>query len=88
MIADGAKKLVQLSINRYGREKIASHLDVHPRTVKRWEDGLTTVPKGNLLALEQLSLYYNSKAPVTGDFTFIDLFAGIGGIRRNVWAHN
>ncbi len=88
MNEEGAKKLVQLSINRYGREKIASHLDVHLRTIKRWEDGLTTVPKGNLIALEQLSLYYNSNAPITGDFTFIDLFAGIGGIRRGFEAHS
>nr|WP_321391394.1 DNA (cytosine-5-)-methyltransferase [uncultured Desulfuromusa sp.] len=88
MNKEDAKELVQLSIDRYGREKIATHLDVHPRTIKRWEDGLTAVPKGNLLALEQLSLYYNSNAPITGDFTFIDLFAGIGGIRRGFEAHD
>ena len=78
---------MQVSVSRYGREKIADHLEVHPRTVKRWETGETHIPKGNLIALEQLSLIYDPSQPIEGDFSFIDLFAGIGGIRRGFDAH-
>ncbi|PLY00763.1 MAG: DNA (cytosine-5-)-methyltransferase [Desulfuromonas sp.] len=88
MTAEMAQNLVQLSVGRYGREKIAEHLDVHPRTIKRWEAGESHIPKGNLIALEQLSLGYNPSHPISGDFSFIDLFAGIGGIRRGFDAQN
>ena len=47
-----------------------------------------TYLKGNLIALEQLSLIYDPSQPIAGDFSFIDLFAGIGGIRRGFDAHN
>src|SRR5690606_32928404 len=46
----------------------------------RWERGITATPKmaADLLRQRLLSRANNA----AGEFTFIDLFAGIGGIRR------
>ena len=82
MTAEMARCIIKESVDRYGRERVAKHLDVNPRTVKRWENGESHIPKGNLIVLEQLLLDYDPRKPLTGDFSFIDLFAGIGGIRR------
>ena len=63
------------------KEEIASLTGYNKRTVYRWETG-ETVPKKPVLDL--LSKYARQKSlfPAgNGDFTFIDLFAGIGGLR-------
>lgn len=57
--------------------KIAEALGVDARTVRRWKTGATEAPRHIMLALERLL----QDRPTDTSFTFIDLFAGIGGTR-------
>jgi len=57
-------------------------LSVDPKTVGRWERGQVPCPPILAPALKEL-LKNNQQLPTDADtFTFIDLFAGIGGIRQ------
>jgi DNA (cytosine-5)-methyltransferase 1 len=77
MTSDDHRVLLdQLSRTRT-RKEIASSLNVSERTVRRWMSGVSTPPTYLADAVRQLML----QTPSTGDFRFIDLFAGIGGIR-------
>ncbi len=49
------------------------------RTIYRWENGETSPRKA---AVECLKSIINAKIQAEGKFHFIDLFAGIGGLRR------
>lgn len=49
------------------------------RTIYRWENGESTPRKA---ALETLRAIAKNKPSAHGDFRFIDLFAGIGGMRK------
>jgi DNA (cytosine-5)-methyltransferase 1 len=77
------------AINRYFAEArkvlhtqsgVADHLDVTTRHLRRWERGEVETPPHIVAELQRL-LSFDYK-PKGGDFTFIDLFAGIGGIRK------
>lgn len=59
---------------------IAKHLGVGTRTVRRWEARQTNPPAYLAHALQQL-LPFGEDSP-EGAFDFIDLFAGIGGLRK------
>jgi len=59
---------------------IAKHLGVGIRTISRWEARQTSPPAYLAHALQQL-LPFAEESP-EGTFDFIDLFAGIGGIRK------
>jgi len=59
---------------------IARQLGVTVRTVRRWETRETEPPPYLVHALQQL-LPFQMPLQQAGDFTFIDLFAGIGGLR-------
>ena len=62
------------------QQELAARLGVHERTVLRWERGQSRPPRA---ALEWLRDRLSTGRRLVGDaFTFIDLFAGIGGIRR------
>lgn len=62
---------------------LARELDVNPRTVKRWKDGTTPPPRHLLPALREVIAQRNARvfAADAGEFSFCDLFAGVGGIR-------
>lgn len=66
----------------YTREEIAGIADCHPRTVYRWDRGETSPPK---LLVDRLRAEIYSPQSTSNDgvdyFRFIDLFAGIGGLR-------
>ena len=59
----------------------AKLLEVHPRTARRYEDGSTMPRPLYLRRLRELSRVKNARPGGAGAFRFIDLFAGIGGLR-------
>lgn len=59
---------------------LAKRLGVTPRQLRRWQTGETS-PPAHLAAELQRLLNFGPLPGRRGDFTFIDLFAGIGGIR-------
>jgi DNA (cytosine-5)-methyltransferase 1 len=62
------------------QEAIAKRLNVSTRHLRRWETG-ELVPPAHIAAELQLLLSFGPLPGRGGDFKFIDLFAGIGGIR-------
>lgn len=68
------------------QKEVATLLGVNVKTIYRWERGKITPPAMVALALKDIV----AKGPKTNtdhDFTFIDLFAGIGGIRLGFQQH-
>ncbi|VWC13725.1 cytosine methyltransferase [Burkholderia lata] len=66
----------------YSQAELASALKVDARTIRRWESGTSHPPAYLSHALREM---LPPRLPFEGenaDFTFIDLFAGIGGIRQ------
>jgi DNA (cytosine-5)-methyltransferase 1 len=57
--------------------EVARMLGVNPKTIGRWERGFTSFPPYLGDALKSQLVHEQ----MIGDFTFIDLFAGIGGTR-------
>ena len=73
---------------QYSQAKIATLLDVDVRTIRRWEVRENDPPPYLADAIRQRILPLMAMKPVSDDhFTFIDLFAGIGGIRLGFEAH-
>lgn len=64
----------------YTQNQIAENLDVNVRTVRRWELRQIPIKSYAVHALQGL-LPFEAVPEKVGDFKFIDLFAGIGGIR-------
>jgi DNA (cytosine-5)-methyltransferase 1 len=73
---------LQHAYQRFSREEIAEQLDVSVRTLERWESR-REVEKPKMVLRAVLHLVSEADANVARphDFTFIDLFAGIGGTR-------
>ena len=73
---------------RYNQRELAEALGITTRTLRRWEVGETDPPPYAADAIRQrllpLSTRLDGRNP---DFRFIDLFAGIGGIRMAFEAH-
>jgi DNA (cytosine-5)-methyltransferase 1 len=65
------------------QKEIARKLRVAPKTISRWERRATACPLYVEPALREIlrSFASNSTKTNSSSFTFIDLFAGIGGIR-------
>lgn len=74
---------------RYSQRELAEQLGTTTRTLRRWEKGETPCPSMLQAALRPLV----AREPAAGygqqaaSFRFIDLFAGIGGIRMGFEAH-
>lgn len=62
--------------------EVAAELSVDERTIRRWEKGECEPPSYIAHALKQMLPPELPFGGADGDFTFIDLFAGIGGIRQ------
>lgn len=65
----------------YSQSEIATHMQCDIRQVRRWETGESKPKPYAIERLKQMPLFTQSKHKGTGDFTFVDLFAGIGGFR-------
>jgi DNA (cytosine-5)-methyltransferase 1 len=74
---------VKRAVDALGLKTVAGHLGRDTSTIKSWTSGQSEAPQDVLAVLEQLYLDYNAGVTrkVEAGFTFIDLFAGIGGIR-------
>lgn len=77
-----AYQVLQQAYSRYSKSELAAILEVNPGTLRRWEVN-EDIPPYRVDAIRQRILPLIS-APANDDhaFTFIDLFAGIGGIRH------
>ena len=86
---EGIRHLLASLRGRYTQKELAALLGVAARTVRRWELGETDPPPYLAYVIRQHELLLEpvmDKGP--GAFTFIDLFAGIGGIRAGFEAHD
>lgn len=81
--SDTPTNLLRSALDLTTRADVARELGVDERTVRRWERGEVPMPAHWEPALSQV---LRQRAPLRassgGQFTFIDLFAGIGGIRQ------
>jgi len=82
-----AFSLLQEARKLYSQEEIAEKLDVTPRTVRRWELRESNPRPYVVDAIRQRILRFEPAKSDDGDFRFIDLFAGIGGMRLAFEAH-
>ncbi|SFO21528.1 DNA (cytosine-5)-methyltransferase 1 [Nitrosospira briensis] len=74
--------LLKEARKRYTQRDLAARLNVVPKTVSRWERGETPCPKMLEPALREIMFCPATELPAVNErFTFIDVFAGIGGIR-------
>src|SRR6185437_8831313 len=64
----------------YSQEELAERLELNPLIISRWERGELRILSLLLPTLRQIGQSAKGR-PAKEDFTFIDLFAGIGGIR-------
>ncbi|WP_133650722.1 DNA (cytosine-5-)-methyltransferase [Paraburkholderia flava] len=81
-------ELLRQARTRFTQRQIAEYVGKDIKTVRRWEKGETPCPamlEPALNTLLQTSTATSAHAP--SRFRFIDLFAGIGGIRMGFEAH-
>ncbi|HYG05400.1 MAG TPA: DNA (cytosine-5-)-methyltransferase [Stenotrophomonas sp.] len=82
------RQLLTTLRGRYNQTELAQALGITTRTLRRWEIGETDPPPYAVDAIRQRLLPLADLAQDGDyDFRFIDLFAGIGGIRMAFEAH-
>jgi DNA (cytosine-5)-methyltransferase 1 len=81
-------ELLRQARARYSQGELASLLEVDVRTIRRWEVRENDPPPYLVDAIRQRILpLINTSANDHHAFTFIDLFAGVGGIRLGFEMH-
>ncbi|WP_321947901.1 DNA (cytosine-5-)-methyltransferase [Paraburkholderia sp. J10-1] len=81
------RDLLQQARKRFTQQQIATHVGRDVKTVRRWEKGETPCPAMLEAALRELLHTGAHASGSAARFRFIDLFAGIGGIRKGFEAH-
>ncbi|WP_337244689.1 DNA (cytosine-5-)-methyltransferase [Luteimonas sp. gir] len=82
------RQLLTTLRGRYNQTELAQALGITTRTLRRWEAGETEPPSYAADAIRQrLMPLAGRQAQQDSDFRFVDLFAGIGGIRLAFEAH-
>jgi DNA (cytosine-5)-methyltransferase 1 len=83
ILGESGKALAILAAARihHTQADLARQLGVDARTIRRWETRETEPPPYLVHALQRLLPYQFSPSADDAAFRFIDLFAGIGGIR-------
>lgn len=81
-MSETTRYLIKKARDIYSQSELAEILEVSERTIRRWEVNETEPPPYLTHAIRQmiLPLPFNDNKP--SDFKFVDLFAGIGGIRK------
>lgn len=78
-----SSKLIDYALQRYSPREVASALGVDARTVRRWHVRETEPPAYVADAIRQRLLPLSATSDsAEAAFRFIDLFAGIGGMRK------
>jgi DNA (cytosine-5)-methyltransferase 1 len=81
-------ELLKQARSRFTQQQIADLLGKNTKTISRWENGLTPCPPVVSYALlDMLRTQPSRQAAPSQRFKFIDLFAGIGGVRLGFEAH-
>jgi DNA (cytosine-5)-methyltransferase 1 len=83
-----SKTLLSEALQLIGRKTLADKLSMDRKTITRWEKNPDKLPAIKQLALRELLRSTIKADKRSHDFTFIDLFAGIGGIRAGFEAAN
>jgi DNA (cytosine-5)-methyltransferase 1 len=83
VVSDISTVLLKKARTRYTQQEIANMIGVNVRTIRRWEANDSVPPAYLADALNQrvISTFSDNGVGQPNRFTFIDLFAGIGGIR-------
>lgn len=76
------RAILNLAGDMYSKKEIADRLGVTPKTVRRWESGDSRPDALKIPGIRQNLFPDRNSAEEEADFTFVDLFAGIGGIRK------
>src|SRR5699024_4191869 len=84
---ESARHLLASLRGRYNQRELPEALGVSVRTVRRWEIGESEPPPYLESAIRQRLLPLATDDDQESDFTFIDLCAGIGGIRKGFERH-
>lgn len=77
----GPLDFLKAALGHHSKAELARALGVDVRTVRRWEVRQTEPPAYVVHALQRLLPLQAPQSADTSAFQFIDLFAGIGGIR-------
>lgn len=81
-------EMLKQARSRFTQREIAEYVGKDEKTVRRWEKGESPCPAMLEPALRELLQKNGTISDKAGDsFRFIDLFAGIGGIRMGFEAH-
>jgi len=80
--ASQVKRILSAASRRFSQKDMAARVGVSERTIRRWLNGESVPPAYTPDALHQILQLQPDAPTAPASFTFIDLFAGIGGTRR------